>query len=168
MGGDRAVLSKVGVKLDLGFFSIDTEWASDPRQRQAAWELYVELATRIATQPLDPSTGIAREALTSLHSIFASTRQILRAAGPDIGADTGSVGYIALSVLNHGLRPFLSRWHPALLAWEAQRPASVSEVEHERRWQHDTDLRGQLEVMRAKMWLYGGALGQIAGISKKR
>ena len=47
MAGDPAVLSKVSVKLDLGFLSMDTEWTADPRERQAAWELYVELVSGV-------------------------------------------------------------------------------------------------------------------------
>ena len=166
--GDPAVLEKVTVKLDLGFFAMDTEWVSDPRERQAAWELYVELATRIATQPLDPDTGIAREALTSLHQLFAITRATLRAAGPEVGATGGSVGYLAISVLNHGLRPFLSRWHPRLAAWEHGRAPSVSPVAHERDWKHDLQLRGELEAMRNKMWIYASALAEVAGIRRRK
>jgi hypothetical protein len=166
--GDPAVLDKVTVKLDLGFFSMDTEWVSDPRERQAAWELYVELATRIATQPLEPSTGIAREALASLHQLFDTTRKILRAAGPDVGASERSLGYLAISVLNHGLRPFLSRWHPRLAAWEHGRDTAVSPVEHERAWAHDIELRGELESMRNKMWMYASALAEVAGIKRRR
>jgi hypothetical protein len=45
--GDPASLHKVKVKLNLGFVSMDTEWTSDPRERQAAWELYVELAQEL-------------------------------------------------------------------------------------------------------------------------
>ena len=166
--GDPAVLDKVTVKLDLGFFSMDTEWVADPRERAAAWELYVELATRIATQPLDPDTGFSREALNSLHALFEKTRAVLRAAGPVVGTGERSLGYLAISVLNQGLRPFLSRWHPRLSAWEHMRPPAVAPIEHERSWEHHLALRGELEAMRNKMWGYASALAEIAGIKRRR
>jgi hypothetical protein len=55
-----------------------------------------------------------REAMNSLYSLFGSTREILRKAGPTVGASHDSVGGIAIAVLNKGLRPFLSKWHPLL------------------------------------------------------
>ena len=168
MSGDPAVLEKVTVKLDLGFFAMDTEWVADPRERQAAWELFVELASRIAAQPLDPQDGSTREALSSLHSLFATTRGILRAAGPVAGKQGRSVGYVALSVLNHGLRPFLSNWHPKLLQWEQSCPPALSAEQHERAWDRDVALRGELEAMRIKMWAYANALAEIAGTKKSK
>jgi hypothetical protein len=110
----------------------EMEWEPDPTQRRAAWELYVELATRISTQPLDLDGGLIREALNSLHSLFATTRQVLRSAGPDVGAGPDTVGGVAIAVLSKGLRPFLTKWHPLLLAHEALRPAAVSPHEWER------------------------------------
>ncbi|MBN1608461.1 MAG: hypothetical protein JW940_17650 [Polyangiaceae bacterium] len=166
--GDPATVQKVTLSLDLGFFSMDTEWVADPRERQAAWELYVELATRVATQPLDPDTGMAREALDSLHALFETTRAILRAAGPGVGTSERSLGYLAISVLNQGLRPFLSRWHPRLAAWEHGRGETISPVAHERAWEQDLTLRGELEALRIKMWMYASALADIAGIKRRR
>jgi hypothetical protein len=165
---DPARLDKVSVKLDLGFLSMETEWVTDPRERQVAWELYVELVSRIATQPLDPDEGLAREALDSLHDLFAITREVLRSAGPDVGMQERSVGYLALGVLNRGLRPFLSRWHPRLLQWEHARAPGLSAVDHERAWPLDIALRGELEALRSKMWEYARALSEIAGLRKRR
>src|SRR5437588_1457 len=81
-----------------------------------------KLVTRVAVEPLKSNEGLIREALTSLHSLFAATREILKDAGPGVGASRGSVGGIAIRVLNYGLRPFLSKWHPILQTWELQRP----------------------------------------------
>jgi len=66
-----------------------------------------------------------------------TTREVLKAAGPDVGASRDSVGGIAIAyggryaiaVLNNGLRPFLAKWHPLLQAWEARRPLGVSPKE---------------------------------------
>lgn len=50
-------------------------------ERDAAWELYVEVVTRIAVVELKPGEGSLREALSSLSSPFATTRDILRKYG---------------------------------------------------------------------------------------
>ena len=114
-----AQLTEVSVSLPFGIGS--ATWVTDPTERRAAWELYVELVTRIAVQHLDSEAGLIREALNSLYNLFAPTRDILRKAGPNVGASKESVGGIAIAVLNNGLRPFLTKWHPLLHEWEAQR-----------------------------------------------
>lgn len=73
-----AKLSSNKFKVNLGFLSIESTWEIAEIQKQAAWEMYVELATRITTSELQNREGLLREALTSLYSIFATTRGILR------------------------------------------------------------------------------------------
>src|SRR5207247_8780713 len=68
--------------------------------------------SRVAVQTPELDIGLSREALSSLYSLFGSTRRILRDAGPDVGCSRESVGGIAIAVLNLGLRPFVSKWHP--------------------------------------------------------
>lgn len=159
---DPAKLKKVSVNLPFGIGG--AEWEADATERKASWALYVELVTRIAVQPLEADQGLLREAISSLHTLFASTRQILREAGPDVGASRDSVGGIAIAVLNNGLRPFLSKWHPLLQVWEAQRPPQISLVSHEQSWEHAMTLRGELEVLRQDLEGYAKALAQISGV----
>lgn len=104
---DPAILKEVTVNLPFGLGS--ASWEADPTERNAAWELYIELVTRVAVQILDPQEGLVREAMNSLYSLFDPTREILRRAGPKVGASHDSVRGIAISVLNNGLRPFLSK-----------------------------------------------------------
>ena len=130
--GGRPKLRKVEVSLPFGIGR--AEWEADEAEQRAAWSLYVELVTRISVEELPEDQGLLREALTSLSSLFTTTRQILREAGPGVGASRQSVGGIAIHVLNAGLRPFLTRWHPQLQAWETQRPEGKSPKEHEESW----------------------------------
>ncbi len=115
-------------------------------------------------QPLQLDQGLLREALTSLYSLFESTRQILHAAGPNVGAARNSIGGIAIAVLNRGLRPFLSKWHPQLQAWEARRDPQIDPEEHERRWDKELELRKELEALGADLMQYAQALAKIAGV----
>jgi hypothetical protein len=159
---DRAKLNKVSINLPFGIGG--AEWVADPAERRAAWALYVELVTRVAVQPLGKDEGVLRESLSSLHALFAVTRQVLRDAGPDVGIAKESVGGAAIAVLNQGLRPFLARWHPALQAWEAQRDPKTSLPEHERKWSEEPKLRAELENLRKGLAQYADALAKIAGV----
>jgi hypothetical protein len=159
---DPAVLKKVSVSLPFGIGS--AEWEADPTERRAAWSLYVELVTRVAVQPLEADQGLLREALTSLYSLFGTTREILKDAGPDVGASHGSVGGIAIAVLNNGLRPFLAKWHPKLQDWEAQKPTPLSFKEHEKNWSEESILYSELDILRQGLEQYAKALAVIAGV----
>jgi len=163
---DPAILKRVTVSLPFGIGS--ASWEADPKERHAAWELYVELVTRVAVQSLSAQQGSVREAMNSLYSLFGSTREILRKAGPDIGASHDSVGGIAIAVLNRGLRPFLSKWHPVLQTWEEGRPAGTSPRDHETAWEQEPALRNELEALRADLEQYAKALANIAGVEASR
>lgn len=152
------------VSLSLPFGVGGATWEVDDIQRRAAWELYVELVTRVSVEPLQDDRGILREALTSLHALFGVTREILRRAGPDAGATRESVGGVAMIALNRGLRPFLSHWHPRLRAWESTRTEGECPIAHELRWGHVTALREELRVLRQELGKYADALAAIAGV----
>jgi hypothetical protein len=162
---DPAKLTKVAVNLPFGIGS--AEWRADPTERRAAWSLYIELATRIAVEPLAADEGLDREALSSLHSLFGITREVLRDAGPDVGASRESVGGIAVTVLNVGLRPFLAKWHPELLAWETRRKAGSTTRGHERAWPRHKEFRSELNGLRDQLERYATALASIAGVGAK-
>ncbi|MGC1307225.1 MAG: hypothetical protein WA885_08355 [Phormidesmis sp.] len=161
---DPAVLKQVTVNLPFGIGG--AAWEADPTERNAAWELYVELVTRVAVQSLNPQEGLVREAMNSLYSLFGSTREILRKAGPNVGASHDSVGGIAIAVLNNGLRPFLSKWHPLLLEWEEKKPNGTSPQAHEKAWDKEIIVRGELDVLRGDLEQYANALAEIAGIAE--
>ncbi|HHP7246026.1 MAG TPA: hypothetical protein ACFE0H_15200 [Elainellaceae cyanobacterium] len=159
---DPAVLKQVTVSLPFGIGS--ASWEADPTERNAAWELYIELVTRVAVQSLSADAGTVREAMNSLYSLFGSTREILRKAGPAVGASHDSVGGIAIAVLNNGLRPFLSKWHPLLQEWEAKKTPDLSPQAHEKAWDQEPVLRSELETLRGNLEQYANALADIAGV----
>ena len=160
---DAAKLSEVGISIDFGIFKLTTKWSEDPRQRNAAWALYVELATRVATQELDLEYGHIREALDSLYALFGATREVLRAEGPVVGMSASTVGGIAVKVLNGGIRPFLAKWHPRLAEWEATRDPKTSARAHERAWPDEAKCRGELAKLQRGLEAYAETLGKIAG-----
>ena len=154
------------VSLSLPFGIGSVQWEVDRTQSRAAWSLYVELVTRIAVEPLKADEGLVREALNSLYSLFGTTREILKEAGPNVGASINSVGGIAIAVLNRGLRPFLAKWHPLLQTWEAKRPSNLSLKEHEQQWSEEEQLRDELRNLKQDLEQYAKALAEIAGVEK--
>jgi hypothetical protein len=138
----------------LGGMQVDV---SDAEAR-AAWHLYVEFATRVTSRPLEPAAGSALEALSSLYSLFDTTRQVLREAGPDIASGPDSLGPLAIRILNEGIRPFILRWHTQIRAVD---PSSSGHLDKELREAFDEELaRLQSDLSR-----YVEALAAIAGIS---
>ena len=160
----KAKLKKVTVSLP----GISGEWGADESEQRAAWEMYVELVTRVSVVPLGRDDGLVREALTSLHAMFGETRRILREYGPESAMPAKkmsvSFGSLAVDVLNVWLRPFLSKWHPLLLDHEHRRPPSVSAAQHERDWKHGDELRTALDVLRGKLVRYANLLASVCGI----
>ncbi len=156
------------VGLNLGVLSLQGTWKPSQVERLAAWELYIELITRIAVVPLPAGDGLLREALASLYSLFGSTREVLRRHGPDVARQhddsAHSFGELAVLVLNYELRQVLARWHPLLEQWEADRPAGTSRTAHEDAWPHAGQLREQLEVTRRHLVDYADLLAAAAQV----
>ncbi|ESS67840.1 hypothetical protein MGMO_156c00080 [Methyloglobulus morosus KoM1] len=86
---------------------LEMEWRPQDEDKAAAWELYIELLTRIATQPLDPTHGDEKTALDSVYSLFEITRQVLKNNSRKCTEFTK----IAIVVLNQVIRPFTAKWH---------------------------------------------------------
>ncbi|MGR8007619.1 hypothetical protein [Streptomyces hypolithicus] len=99
-----------------------------PGERTAAFNLQVELITRVGYQQLAPGQGSLRDALTSLHSLFAFTRTMLHRVALD-DTPTPTFPRIATTLLNEHLRPFLTTWHPALQEHETARPEDFKSSE---------------------------------------
>ncbi|SFP06262.1 hypothetical protein SAMN05421810_101846 [Amycolatopsis arida] len=160
--------SQVAVKLKLPFLGeISGTWEPGRAEAEAAWELYVELITRVTVVELRPDEGVLREALSSLYTLFPTTREILRKYGPEVAPRTapGSVtfGILAVGVLNGALRPLLTRWHPALQAWEARRDREVDPLTHERSWDRHDALRADVAATRATLAELARVLADVAG-----
>lgn len=157
------------VKIELpGFGGIEGSWEPDDRERDASWELYVELVTRISVVELRPGEGSLREALSSLYSLFATTREILRKYGPIVGRPSGgsdlSFGYIAVTVLNYVLRPVLAKWHPLLLDYENAQNTSLSSVAYESQWKKADELRKALNNIRSQLVDFADLLAEAAKV----
>ena len=132
-------LSPRGVELEIKFEQSD---------KDAAWELYIEMLTRIATQPLLRTQGDEATALTSLYSLFPITREILRSRGRKSLQFTK----VAIPVLNQVIRPFTAKWHRESLEGAFKKPCQCRE------------FRLELEALQEKLRNYNSMLAYIADV----
>lgn len=93
------------LKIKAGF--LEMEWVPRDEDKAAAWELYVEMLTRVATQRLAPAQGQELAALNSIYQLFPLTRDIIKKNG----RHCINFSKIAVVVLNQLVRPFTTKWH---------------------------------------------------------
>ena len=81
--------------------------------KDASWELYVELNTKMTTQSIiqiykgNRVSGREKSALESIYSIFPETRLILK----QYGLTGKQFARLAFEMLNTVIRPFTTKWH---------------------------------------------------------
>ena len=135
-------------KVSLNLKAVQLEVSFAPADKDAAWDLYVEMLTRILTQPLPLESGDEKAALESVYSLAAATREILRHHG------RASIQFskVAVPVLNQIIRPFTAKWHKESLA-------GAFDCESRRR-----EFREELESLQVEMRNYNRLLAEIAGV----
>ena len=116
--------------------------------KDAAWELYVEMLTRITTQALPSKKGDEQTALDSVYSLFPTTRKILRQRGRKTIAFTK----VAVPVLNQIVRPFTAKWHKKSLAGAFKDKTKRKE------------FRDELKKLQGRLQNYNRMLAEIAGV----
>ena len=137
-------LERVRLKLP----AMQLEMSFEETDKDAAWNLYVELLTRITTQPLASGTGDEAAALQSVYAVVAATREILRGHG----RNSIQFSKVAVPVLNQVIRPFTSKWHRRSLAGAFQNEEECRE------------FRAELEALQVDLRNYNRLLAEIAGV----
>ncbi|MGC1953479.1 MAG: hypothetical protein WA970_13110 [Gammaproteobacteria bacterium] len=126
---------------------LDMQWEPRDEDKNAAWELYVELITRVATQRLEPDEGDYAAALKSIHDLFPLTRSTIKHNGRYCINFTR----IAIVVLNQKVRPFTAKWHPRLIA------GKLGEEERKA-------FRAELQSLQKDLRNYTRLLADMAGV----
>lgn len=127
---------------------LEMEWSPVDEDKAAAWELYIELLTRITTQPLRIEHGDEKTALESIYSLFPVTRQILKNHTRNCTEFTK----IAIVVLNQIIRPFTAKWHKLSLQKAFDNPAQC------------TEFRNELRALQILLQKYTRMLADMAGV----
>lgn len=137
-------LSSLELKREL----LETKFSPRKRDRAAAWELYIELLTRITTQALPAEDGDEKSALESVHALFPVTREILKRQGPG----SSEFAKLAIPVLNQIVRPFTVKWHRLALS------GAFSNADQCR------EFRAELAELQARLTHFARALADLARV----
>ena len=127
---------------------LDADISFQDSDKSAAWDLYVELLTRVTTQPLSSDHGDEQAALDSVYSIFPTTRKILKHHGKECMNFTK----ISIVVLNQVIRPFTAKWHKV-----AGKKGFKDESTCKK-------FRQELSSLQVQIKKYAGALADIAQV----
>lgn len=90
-------------------------WAPTDADRAVAWDVYVELQTRITTQLLKDDEGDDKTALESVYRLFPMSREFFHRHG----VDCANAATLITAFLNEKIRPFTALWHGKSAKWTA-------------------------------------------------
>ena len=135
-------------RISLNMSVISADVSLQDADKDAAWEMYIEMLTRVVTQPLPTEVGDEQTVLDSIHSLFPTTRDILRKRG----RRAISFSMVAIPVLNQVVRPFTAKWHRESLAGAFDNEAGRAE------------FRTELEDLQKDLRNYNRLLADIAGV----
>ena len=127
---------------------LDADWEPLDADKDAAWELYTELLTRVTTQELPIEHGDEQAALESVFKVFGLTREIIKGNG------RGCIEFtkIAVLVLNQVIRPFTAKWH---------RLSVENAFNNEK---YCEEFREELMNLQALLRIYAKMLSDMAGV----
>jgi len=137
----------------------EVEFLINAQYRHVAWQLFIESVTRVATQPLANDEGRDREALNSLYRLFEVTRDSLKDISPTPTTEGWTVELLGIQMLNHELRPFLSRWHFRLTQFENLELEGGT-------WPQRGEFRAELQELRKKMIQYVRGFADLAKVEQ--
>lgn len=130
---------------------LEMEWKPQDEDKTAAWEMYIELLTRITIQPLADKYGDEKTALESIYSLFPTTRSIIKINGRHCIEFTK----IAIIILNQKIRPFTAKWHKLSIE------GALNDKEQCKQF------RKELKDLQKVLLIYTQMLGDMAGIEKQ-
>lgn len=119
-----AEIKKGSFSLNLGITKLSADLSED--DRQCAWELYTEIATRVAVSGKRNNKDCKNfdgellvESFNSLYSFFKECRKIMRAfpVGRIPDKTQQHLGCVIHDLLAHVLRPFLEKWQVKYRSW---------------------------------------------------
>lgn len=133
MNVNKITIGTTGISAEIDF--------NNTANQEAAWQLYVEISTRISTLKLDYDAD-EKKALESLYKLFEETRRTLK----ELGKKALEVARLAILILNKIVRPFTTKWYNKITEDNCQK------------------FREELEELRGNLINYKKQLAQIADI----
>lgn len=125
-------------------------WAPSEADRALAWDLYIELQTRITTQELKDDDGDDATALTSVFKLFPLSREFMHKHG----FNCANTATLLSAWLNQKVRPFTAKWHKR----------SVAEKWSETPGTPHPQFREELKTLQPLLRQLAAALSQLADV----
>ena len=94
-------------RLKVSTYFLEAEINAEEPHKEAAWKLFVELATRVTVQELPDGHGVEERALDSVYETFVNARDILK----NNGRLANTFALTTVYTMNKVMRPFLAKWH---------------------------------------------------------
>ncbi|EOW6612667.1 hypothetical protein [Vibrio fluvialis] len=127
---------------------LEMEWKPQDEDKAAAWDLYIELITRVTTQSINDDSGSEKAALDSVYQLFPITRDVIKSNGRHCIQFTK----IAVIVLNQIVRPFTSKWHSVISVNEY-----MTDVQK-------ASFRQELKTLQIELVTYSRMLADLADV----
>ena len=144
----KKLFRKVDLEIKINTVIFEAKISFTDKNKKAAWDMYVEMLTRITTQPLSDEHGDEKTALDSIYSLFPTTRQILKT----YGKKTIEFTKVAIPILNQIIRPFNAKWHGKSLTGAFKNTEDCK------------NFRKELKVLQLELVKYQKILAEIAGV----
>lgn len=148
-------VSKVTLNFPFGAGSV--EITANNQEKLIAHRIWTELVTRKAALPFDREDDVVIEIYNSWYSLFGVVRALIR----DIpieelhGNQRESVEHLtelAISVLNDGLRPHLTKWQAKFRAWyEVEPKEGLAPQDVQKKYPHYEELIEDIEQVNAQL-----------------
>ncbi len=133
------------VKINIKF--AEMEFTYNDMDEKAAWEMYVEIITRILSRPLLYNNGDEKTALNSIYTLFSTTRNLLKM----YGREGQTFSKLAVVILNQIIRPFTAKWHNI----------SIQGFQNEA---ENMEFREDLKILQEEIKKYMVALAELANV----
>lgn len=106
-------------------------WNPNPAEQAGAWDIVVELVTRISVVGLNDDEGRLDTALASYAALFDVGRAALQRHGPTVAEERRgelSLATIVAHILNRVIRPVTAWWHPRVGQLDDEQSAKLRET----------------------------------------
>lgn len=150
----------IRVSLPLG----EVNLSINRQDRVSAWKIYNQINTRIAAVEFNEEYDSFLHTNKSLHTLFGIIRDELANIPVDrIKDEDNTLVNFYHSILNEGIRPYLSKWHiPVSHFVEKQNASSIESIlEVEKKFPKRKEILEDIKAMNLRMKSYSSELMKI-------
>jgi hypothetical protein len=134
---------------------------------QVAHKIWTELVTRKAAIEIDPENDVIVEVYDSWYALFQRMRQLLADVPSECirtEKSTQKLVDVAVSTLNLGLRPHLTKWQALFRNWwtnTQEELRNVSPQEHQRKFPQYQELVSEMRLVNQQLIQYASQLKKL-------